>query len=92
MCEHKHTHKNCSFSGVRCATSDTLSLITEVHKHIAGGQDIVPGISFRLKTTQNVGDFAIYIRDTLNDSKQHTTLLYTDLQEHFLVLKEISTV
>lgn len=66
-------------------TSDTLSLITEVHKHIAGGQDIVPGISFRLKTSQNVGDFAIYIRDTLNDSKQHTTLLYTGLQEHFLV-------
>lgn len=50
---------------------------------------VFPGMSFRLKETQNVGDFTICIRDPLNDSKQHIALLYTGLQEHFLVLMHV---
>lgn len=91
MCEHKNTCENHSFTSLKCETWDIMLLITEIHKtwQQEGRMHVFPGMSFRLKETQNVGDFTICIRDPLNDSKQHIALLYTGLQEHFLVLMHV---
>lgn len=65
MREHKHTHKNYSYSGVRCVTSDTLSLITEVCKHMAGGEDVCCACNhFQIKINSKcVKFYNLYPRD-----------------------------
>lgn len=89
MCEHKHTSKKHFFTGLRCATWDIMSLITEVHKGTPGAQDACCSWNiFYIKINSKCGRFYnLYSRPFkwLTQHKQHRALLYTGSPEHFLV-------